>query len=451
MDIKHYWRQLSPLKVLITGYIILSLLGALLLSFPFSCASGKSTLFLDALFTSSSAITTTGLIVVDTGSHFNIFGQTIIMILFQIGGLGYMLYYVIALLVLGKKLSLRSSMLLRESLKRPITFDIIQFTKRIILYTFIIELLGAIFLSLYFLYYHQQLHPMKAVYSAVFHSISAFNTAGFSIYADNLSAYHSSLIFNGIIIGLFTLGAVGFYVLMDTRQFIIGKIKKERPNELSLHSKFVFLLTLILGSIGTVLLFSTEYWRSSHSIKEKWLPSLFQTLSALSTTGFNTIEIGRMADPGLTYLILAMFIGAGPGGTGGGIKITTCGVLLAWLYSCLKGRKDVSAFQRRVPDEIIRWAFAVALLASLWIFIATMVLMISENLPFLPVLFETASALGTVGLSMGITSGLSAAGKLIIITSMLIGRVGPLSVGLSLLADDKKITYQYPDGEIYIG
>lgn len=441
------FKKQSPIKTLSLGFILISLVGGIILCLPISSSSGKATPYLDALFTSTSAVTTTGLIVVDTGSHFNPFGQIVIIILIQIGGLGYMIFFVLFALLLGNKLSMQSTLLLHESLKRPFKIEAMKFTKLIIFYTFLVEFAGAIALSIYFSGHFPLSH---SIYSAIFHSVSAFNTAGFSIYKDSLSQYNNSIILNFIVIMIFTAGCLGFWVIFDSIITIRSKLKKKRPNGLSVHTKLVYLLSMAFFLIGTIVIFYSEHWMDSISIKNKILNSVFQTLSATSTTGFNSIDIGQMSTASMVLIIGFMFIGSGSGSTAGGIKITTFGVLLALLYSVLRQKKDVNIFNRSVSAEIIRHSFAIMFLAVLWVFLTSLILCITESGTYLQILFEVVSAFGTVGLSTGITSNLTSIGKILIIIAMLIGRIGPLSLGLSVLKRHRK-TYKYPTGDIYVG
>jgi trk system potassium uptake protein TrkH len=440
-------RRLSQIQILSVGFVLISIVGGVLLSLPIASTSGEATPYIDALFTSTSAVTTTGLVVVDTGSHYNLFGQTVIMILFQIGGLGYMLFFVFFVLSLGNKLSMKNKLLLQESLKRPFKIEAVKFTRQIILFTVIVESVGAAFLSMLLL---RDFSLPHAVYSGLFHSISAFNTAGFSIYADSFSRYNNSMAVNIILIFVFTAGCLGFWVVFDSLEYFRNILKRKKPNRLSVHSKLVYLITILFFVAGTCIIYFSEPWANSISIRETLLNSIFQTLTATSTTGFNTIDIGGMTETSLFLIIGFMFIGAGSGSTAGGIKMTTFGVLIASVYSILKNKEDVSVFKHRISVEIVRHSTAIMLLAGLWMFLAILILCVTEKGKFISILFEVVSALGTVGLSTGITADLSHIGKSLIVVTMLIGRIGPLGVGLSVLREHKQL-HQYPQGDIYVG
>jgi len=437
---------LTPIRSLTLGFSIISIIGALVLMMPFSSAAGQYTSFLDSLFTSMSAVTTTGLIVVDTGAYFNRFGQSVIMVLFQIGGLGYMIFISLAVLGFAGRISMSNRILLRESISRPTSMDLLKFTRVIILLTLIIESLGVVLLTLYWSKYFSF---GEAVYSSVFHSISAFTTAGFSIYTDGFIRYGTSVYFNLVIIADMILGSLGFFVLYELGKLVYPV--KKYPHRLSMHTKMIVSLTIILTLIGSTVIFISENWSDGNSIMDKILLSVFQASTASTTAGFNSLDIGVMTRASLFIIIILMFIGAGPGSTAGGIKQTSFGVILISLYNQLTGRESVLVLKRRVSDETVKRALSIAALALLWFVSAVLALTISEDKDFLKIVFEVGSALGTVGLSAGITSDLTAFGKIVIIITMLIGRVGPLGIGLTILRKKRVSSYQYPEDEILVG
>lgn len=444
--IKKYKSLLTPIRSLTIGFSFLSLIGAVLLSLPIASVTGQSTPFLDSLFTSMSAVTTTGLIVVDTGSYFNWFGQLVIMILFQVGGLGYMVFISLTVLGFAGKLSMSNRILLKESINRPTSLDLMKFSKMMILATLLVEFVGVIGLTIYWMKYF----PFsEALYSAVFHSISAFTTAGFSIYSDSFIHYGTSLYFNIVTIVVMLLGSVGFFVMYDLA-LLLNPAKKMK-HHLSVHTKLIVALTIFLTLTGTIVIYFTEEWTSINSVKDKILISIFQASSASTTAGFNSYDIGIMSMASLFILIILMYIGAGPGGTAGGIKQTTLGVILISIYNQLTGREKVLALKRRISDNTVKRALSIAVLALLWFIAAVLALTITEKKDFIDIVFEVGSALGTVGLSTGITPTLSPFGKIVIIITMLIGRVGPLGIGLSILRKKKVSSYQYPEDEILVG
>ncbi|HII94875.1 MAG TPA: Trk family potassium uptake protein [Candidatus Methanofastidiosum sp.] len=439
ITLEKLWDVLTPIQLLVIGYISISIIGSLLLMLPIASSSGISQNYIDALFTSTSASTTTGLIVEDTGTYYSLFGQGIILLLFQIGALGYMIGVTLMVLGLGGKISITDRILLRESVKRPTTVNMIWFVKIITIITFTIEALGALALSLY---WTKDFGFNDALYLGVFHSVSAFCTAGFSLFKDGFIGYQSSILLNVVISVLCILGAIGFFVIYDVLRFFKSSYKKEQK-KLSVYTKFSFLLTVTLILFGFIIIFLSE----GNSI----MASMFQAISSSSTTGFNSVDISIMDLPSLFIMMILMFIGASSGGTGGGMKSSTFGVLVLFTYYLLKGKKDVNIFKRIISPEKIDKAFGIFITSMIFIVVALGILLFTEEFSFISLLFEIVSALGTVGLSLGITPHLSSIGKLVIISLMLIGRIGPLAIGFSLLGKQKEISFKYPKADIFVG
>lgn len=443
-----FWKRVTPAQVLLLGFVLMILIGTVLLSLPIASANGVPPSFIDALFTSTSAVTTTGLIVVDTGGFYSFFGQMVILVLIQICGLGYMIFIALIILGLGGRMSFNGRMLLSESLAHPTSIDMLRFTKIVIIFTFVIEFIGATLMTFYWMNYFS---VAKSIYSGVFHSISAFCTAGFSIFSDSLCAWRGSASFNIIAIAIFTAGGIGFFVLYDVYYLIKKALRREYPQRLETHSKFVLLLTVILIGLGALVILVSEKWLPSISFKDRFLNAVFQSFTASTTTGFNTIDIGSMSPASLFTIIVLMFIGASPGGTGAGIKTVSFGIILLFLFSMLTGREDVNVFKRRIPAQTINKAFAIVFIAILWVLLAVGILAVTEKASFLQVLFETVSALSNVGLSTGITSSLSNVGKIVISITMLVGRMGPLAIGFSLVGNPKPTKFKYAEADILIG
>lgn len=439
ITLEKVWDVLTPIQLLVIGYISISIIGSLLLMLPIASSSGTPQNYIDALFTSTSASTTTGLIVEDTGTYYSLFGQGIILLLFQIGALGYMIGVTLMVLGLGGKISITDRILLRESVKRPTTVNMIWFVKIITVITFTIEALGALVLTLY---WTKDFGFNDALYLGVFHSVSAFCTAGFSLFKDGFIGYQNSILLNVVISVLCILGAIGFFVIYDVLRFIGASYKKEQK-KLSVYTKFSFLLTIALILFGFIIIFLSE----GNSIME----SMFQAISSSSTTGFNSVDISIMGLPSLFIMMILMFIGASSGGTGGGMKSSTFGVLVLFTYYLLKGKKDVNIFKRIISPEKIDKAFGIFITSMIFIVVALGILLFTEEFSFISLLFEIVSALGTVGLSLGITPHLSSIGKLVIISLMLIGRIGPLAIGFSLLGKQKEISFKYPKADIFVG
>lgn len=438
--------KLTPPQIIALGYIILILLGSILLMLPISVRSGDIS-FIDSLFTVTSAISTTGLIVVDTGSYFTTFGQLVILTLIQIGGLGYMALTTLLALILGKKIGLKERLFIKESLGTFSLQGVVRITKVILVVTFIIETIGAVVLSLKFTTY---LDPLKAIYSGVFHSISAFCTAGFSLFPNNLENFKTDPTIALTVTFLTIIGGIGFMVVMD----VYEKIKK-RNNRLSLHTKLVLIITTILICGGTIAIFTIEYSNSDTlgvlSLPGKLLDSLFHVASAQGTAGFNVLPMDKLHESTLFITMLLMFIGASPGGTGGGIKTTTFVVLLMAAVAMLREQENINLFYRRIPIETVYKALTVVVLALTLIFTITIIMLVTEGKGIAKVLFEVISAFGTVGLSVNFTQELSPVGRLLIIITMFVGRVGILTLGIALAQRQRKAIYSYPEERVMIG
>ena len=347
-----------------------------------------------------------------------------------------------------KEPSINIKNLLHESLAGTTLGGVKKFVRSTIIFTFIFELCSALLLSLFFLKQHS---IISALYLGLFHSISAFCTAGFSLFSDSFELFKNNILLNIIIDIICITGGIGFFVLQDFNLFFLKKLKRHLYAKLTMHTKLVLILTIFLIISGYIILSLDTNISIINPIKEKVLVTSFQTISATSTTGFNTVEIGNLGQEGLFIIIILMFIGASPGGTGGGIKTTSFGAMLYHLLGLLKNRVSTNAFKKEIPKEAIDKSFAIGIMAFLLITAATMILILTEKMSFIKLLFETVSAFGTVGLSTGITSHLSNIGKTVIIITMFIGRIGVLTLGYSLLGKPKPANFRYPAGIIYIG
>lgn len=440
-------KTLTPVQLLSIGYVVIILAGALLLMLPVSSVNGSYQFFIDSLFTSASAVSTTGLIVVDTGTYYSTFGQIVILILIQIGGLGYMLFFVVFAILLKEKLSLRGKKYLREAISRLQTVDLVRFVKLTLIYTALIELIGALG---YFVIFVKKMSFINAAYSSIFHSVSAFCTAGFGLYPDSLTSYSKSLIINFNTFFLVITGGIGFFVLYDLINFVKQKINKNKVVRLSLHSKLVLSFTFSLFLFGTFIILISEQTKFSDNIFQNILNAFFQAVSASTTVGFNTVDITVMSNAGLFVMIILMFIGASPGSTGGGIKTTSFSASILSAIATLKGKSIVSIFKRTINRFTIDKANAQIFVALTSTLLITLILTLTENFSFIKILFEATSAFGTVGLSAGITSQLSTIGKLLIIILMIIGRVGPIAIGLFFVSKNGNGNYSYPEEEIFV-
>lgn len=444
-------RGFTPHQVLILSFLVLISLGTFLLALPIS-TNGPGLSFIDALFTSTSATCVTGLIVVDTGSRFTPFGRWVILFLIQLGGLGIMTYSTFFILLFTRKLSFRGREIIQQTISSNIYADIGKLLRSILYFTFSIEALGALIL---FLRFYSQFPFNKSVYFGVFHSISAFCNAGFSPFSRSLIGYRADPVINLVMAILIIIGSLGFMAILDIKRFILWK-EKEKKRMLTLHTKIVLLSTGILIGGSTVLIFLFEFGQSFHgfSYPVKFLSSFFQAVTP-RTAGFNTVNIGNLANPTILLLMVLMFIGASPGSCGGGIKTSTFSVLIALFSARLRGRKRVHLFGRALPQETTARSISILVSSVLVIFLFTLALMAvsggGERGLFPQILFEVLSAFGTVGLSMGLTPYLTILGKLLIVTVMFIGRVGPLTVAMAVGESKEGVRYRYPEENVMVG
>lgn len=440
-------RKLTPYQWLVLGYILITVSGAFLLSLPISSSKGTSQSFLDALFLSSSGISTTGLSVVDIGSYYSLFGQIVLLCIFQTGGIGYMSFFVLMMYLLGIKASMKTSIVAKESLAGSSLDLFKKFFLTVLAYTFIFEFIGAIILALFWM---KEYSVKYSIYLGIFHSISAFCTAGFSVFPDSLMKYQQSAIVNLTAIIISLAGGIGFFVLKDLSVYIVKKIKKQHPFRLTVHTKLVLIVTLVVISIGIIIIFLSENWPATMNNYERMQTSAFQAVSASTTDGLNTIDIGKMSAVSLTTIMFLMFVGASPGSTGGGIKTTTFALLFILLWSKLRKREN-NIFGREISDKCIYDAFIVFLCFMLVIFLDTIILTVTEKGSYIQILFEIFSALGNTGLSTGITSSLSKIGRGVLTITMFIGRVGPLSVAYAVLSKPKQVYFRYPKEDVFVG
>ncbi len=419
--------------MIVTGFALVILLGTALLLLPVSVKDGAYVSFVDALFTSTSAVCVTGLIAIDVADHFTAFGQTVVAALIQIGGLGVTSLGVGLILAARKRVGIKGRVLVKESWNVDNFKGSVRLVKSVLLMTLCFELVG---MALSFIVFIQDFPLPKALGVSAFHSIAAFNNSGFDILGGlrNLIPYQDDVLLNLTTCGLIIFGGLGFLVILDV-------VKKRSFRKLTLHSKVVLTTTLVLLVVGTLLLKATE--------EVSWLGAFFQSVSA-RTAGFSTYPIGQFTNAGLFTLIVLMFIGASPGSTGGGIKTSTFFVLMQQVRS-LFNKKHVGAFRRSISEEVVSKAFIISLLSVLLVCIGTFLLCILEpDCSFVQLLFEEVSAFGTVGLSTGITPSLRDASKLVLIFTMFAGRVGTFTL-LSIWIDRPAPNAHYTEESITIG
>ncbi len=438
--------RLSPPQILVLGFFLMVCVGTILLSLPYATASGRSTPFIDALFTATSAVCVTGLIVRDTATHWSLFGKTIILLLIQAGGLGIMTMTTLFALLLGRQITLRGRIIAQEALGGTSGAGIARLVLVIVLVTISIEALGGSILFLRLLFSYDYSWP-NAIYFAVFHSISAFCNAGFSLYTTNLAQFQADGLINLIIMGLILIGGIGFGVIIDLYNY-------RTRRKLNLHSKIVLRTSIILILFGAAVLFLLErnnpFTLATMSFTNQIKAALFQSITP-RTAGFNTVEINGLHQTSIFLIIILMWIGASPGSTGGGVKTTTLSALLAGVVAAVRGKPDVELFNRRLDLSLIWKALAIVTISLALIVTMTSLLLTTEGMPLQDTLFEVVSAFGTVGLSTGLTPKLTTVGRLLITFTMFAGRVGPFTLVLALAAREKKVRLRYPEEAIIIG
>ena len=442
------FRSMTYTRMIAMSFIGLILIGSLLLSLPVSSAEGNATPYVDALFTASSAVCVTGLVVYDTFAHWSLFGKLVILALIQIGGLGFMMTISTFVIFTRKRISLRERKILMESSGTMRLDGVIALVKRIILGTFLVELLGAICLAIRFC---PQMGLGTGLFYSVFHSISAFCNAGFDIMGSfgefsSMTRYSADVLVNVVLMLLIVVGGIGFIVWEDILQ------NKHHLRKYSLHSKIVLTTTAILLAGGMLMFFLFEYNASmaGMNMSERLLCSAFQSVSP-RTAGMNTIDLTALSNGGLILTLILMFIGGSPGSTAGGIKTTTFAVLIIGALTVSRNDNTAEAFKKRIDDNTVRRACAVFVLYILAFLIAVMVLGTIEPFSLKEIVFEVVSALGTVGLSLGITPHLGTAAKIIIAFLMFMGRVGGLSLMLVLSEKKKPARLERPVGKLLIG
>lgn len=437
--------NLSPYQILTIGFSGLILCGAFLLMLPVSSQDGSSLSFIDALFTATSAVCVTGLIVVDTGTYFSLFGQTIIILLIQIGGFGIMTITTILSVLIGRRIQLRSRLLAQESLNQLTLGGIVHLIQMLVKTTFAIEFVGGVLLSL-------RLYPdygLKGIYMAFWHSVSAFCNAGFDIFGKtDIFRYNNDPLFCLTIAFLIIIGGIGYNVTEEIRSL-------HSWQKFSLHTKVVLLTTAVLLFGGTVVLFILEYGNpatiGNWNWGEKILGAFFLSVTS-RTAGYTLMNTGALYEASLFFIIILMFCGASPGSTGGGVKTTTVAIIFATVSSIIRGKDEVILFNRRLEHSLIIKALAIFCVAASFIVVATMILCLTENFSFIRILFEVTSALATVGLSTGITADMTVCGKVILILMMLMGRVGVLTFLMAIaMRTGRKPRIGYPSGRIGVG
>ncbi|EWG11265.1 TrkH family potassium uptake protein [Cytobacillus firmus] len=440
------WIRMNPAQALSVGFLILIAIGTLLLMLPFSTSDRHHLSFIDALFEATSAVCVTGLVVVDTQTTFTVFGQVVLMALIQIGGLGFMTFGVLIAIMLGKNIGLKGRLMIQESLNQLTIEGMVRLVKFVVAFTLIVEAIGAIILAVR---WAEDFGFPQSLYYGAFHSVSAFNNAGFDIMGDfsSVTGYVGDFTVIMTLSSLFIIGGIGYIVLLDL------KINKSL-RKFSLHTKLVLLMTLILNILGTVFIFFLEFNNPATigdlGMKEKLLGSYFHGVVP-RTAGFNSLNTGELTMGSQLITMLLMFIGGGSGGTAGGIKVTTFALILLAVRALIKEDEEVNLMGRRIPKELIFRAFTITVYSMGLIALVLFLLSLTENAPLNMLLFEVISAFGTVGMSLGLTPELSPVGKALISFMMFAGRVGPLTLAFALARRREKANFKYAEEKIMIG
>ncbi len=446
--------ELHPSNLLVGIFTTFIIIGAIALKLPIATEDGIS--FVDALFTATSATCVTGLMVVDAGTSFTLFGQLVILALVQIGGLGIMTFSTVFMLILGRALSMRESSIIFESFDQRRKLSIPDLLKKVMALTFSVELIGGLAL---FFHWLPDYGPQKAAYYALFHAVSGFCNAGITLFPDSLISFSDDIVVNGVIATLIVIGSLGFVTIVELQMFASHRGKSAKPR-LSLNGKLVLTVTFALIVSGAVLTFLMEkdnvlagmpFWHQC-------MASLFQSITR--TAGFITVDFQNFSNGTIYLFILLMFIGAAPGSVGGGIKVTTFGIIIAMGRARLQAREKVNVFDRTIPERIIYRSVSILFISSLLVVLFTMILLITESggqgtygqrEMFMEIMFEVVSAFGTVGLSTGATGQLSEFGKVMITLLMLIGRLGPLTVTMAVGRKTPRGVYHYSEEDVMVG
>lgn len=442
-------RSLTPAEILSYGFGIIIIIGAFLLSLPISSVNGHQLNLVDAFFTATSATCVTGLAVVDTGVHFTLFGQIVILLLTQLGGLGFMTFGTLIALALNRRITLKDQLVLQEAINYNSMDGLLALIRRVIYYTITIEGTGALLLAAR---WAMEMPLGKAIYFGIFHSISVFNNGGFDLFGSYYSSsgfgnFRNDLYINIVVMMLIFLGGIGFIVIHDLLQY-------PKSKKLSLHSKIVLTMSGCLIAIGALVIFAIEIFNPATlgelPLGQQISAAFFHSISSRSG-GVSTIDVSSMSHSTQFFIVLLMFIGAAPGSTGGGIKVTVFAILLGAVYSMIRGKQDIVFFKKRLPQESILRAITQTLMALSLVISVSMVLSALEDRDLLPLLFETTSAFATTGLSLDLTPKLTMISKIILCFVMFIGRVGPLTLAYAIRPKSKKDLLRYPEGKITIG
>lgn len=439
--------RLNAVQVLSIGFALVILFGGIILSLPISSIDGTYTNFLDALFTSTSAVCVTGLVTVDTGTHWSVFGKIVVMVLIETGGLGFMSISTFVAMLLGKKITLRERLLMQEAMNTFNIQGLVKMVRYVFGFTFTVQVFGALLLSIQFI---PEYGLRRGIFYSIFHSVSAFCNAGFDLFGEykSLVDYSSNSLVLLTVSSLIIIGGLGFAVSLE----IFNYRKNKR---ISTHSKIVLSITAALIILGALFMLFAEYKNSetlaNMNLRDKVLNAYFASVTP-RTAGFNSISTDGMTMAGKLMTIILMFIGGASGSTAGGLKVTTFGVILFTVISALRGREETEAFGRKFSKETVYKAFVLLSICMMLVLTVTMILTITEpDKSFINLLYEATSAFGTVGLTAGVTQSITPISKVVLLLTMYFGRVGPLTVILAVIHSRKKSKIKYPEAKILIG
>jgi trk system potassium uptake protein TrkH len=444
-----------PARTVILSFILVIVTGTILLMMPFTTPDGLGLSFVDSLFTATSAVCVTGLIVVDTATAFTIWGKLIILLLIQIGGLGIMILSFFMAFILRRSLTVEDKFLISYMTSEKDMRNLGRSIKNIINITLIIEGVGAVLL---FLGFRTTLGTnLQTLFTSVFHAISAFCNAGFSVFSDSLEGFQSNVLINLTIVVLIILGGLSFVVIMNLKGWLAAGIpnlfgrKGSSAKALNINTRVVLLGTGTLLGLGTLLIYALErYSLVGLDLKTQYLSAFFQSVTT-RTAGFNTMPMSGLRIPTYLLMMIFMFIGGASGSTAGGVKINSLALFLAYVNSLLKEKREVTLFNYAVSKDLVLRALLILLFGLVSVLVGMLILSITESAPFIHICFETVSAFGTVGLSAGITPALSIVGKYVIILLMFIGRIGPLTLLAAAAQRLKQVQIEYPTGEVLVG
>lgn len=441
---KDYTKNISSSQIIILGFAAIILIGSLLLMLPFASKGAGGTSFSDALFTAISAVCVTGLAVQDTATYWSSFGQAVILLLIQIGGMGVMTIAVSAVIISGKKIGLKQRSTMQEAISAPRVAGIIKLTGFIFTMTFVFEFLGAFALSFAFC---KEFGLGKGIWYSIFHSISAFCNAGFDLMGvkepfSSLTYFSGNVLVNIVIMFLIVIGGIGFMTWADIRT------NKFHFRKYQMQSKAVLLAALLLILVPALFFFFLEF--SDMGLKERLLCSFFQSVTP-RTAGFNTVDFNQMSDVGIAIMTILMLIGGSPGSTAGGMKTTTVVVLVCTAVCVFQQKTSAHCFKRRIPEDTIRNAATIMTMYVILFLFGSFTISEIEGLPLMDCMFETASAIGTTGLTLGITTKLGLVSRIILMALMYLGRVGGLTLIFATVTSQKTNVAMFPQEKMTVG